>query len=65
MHGVMVINACCDRYWHFLMMTPFYFVKERFSGALKYAYLKRAWVLYMKPGTVSMLRIANFNSLFY
>ena len=46
-------------------MTPFYFVKVRFSGALRYAYLKRAWVLYMKPGTVSMLRIANFNSLFY
>ena len=33
--------------------------------ALRYAYLKRAWVLYMKPGTVSVLRIANFNSLFY
>ena len=47
------------------MLTPFYFVKERFSVVLRYAYLKRARVLYMKPGTVSMLRIVNFNSLFY
>ena len=42
------------------MLTPFYFVKENFSGILRYAYLKRAWVLYMKPGTVSIL-----SSLFY
>ena len=65
MHVVMVINACCDGYWHILMLTLFNFVKERFSRVLRYAYLKPAWVLYMKPGTVLMLGIANFNSLFY
>ena len=41
MRIVMDINACCDGYLHFLMLTPFYFVKERFSGVLRYAYLKR------------------------
>ena len=35
-------NACCDGYWYFLMLMPFYFVHERFSGVLRYAYLKHA-----------------------
>ena len=34
------------------------FCERRLSGILRYAYLKHACVLYMKPGTISMLKLA-------
>ena len=31
-------NACCDGYWHIIMLMLSIFVKERFSRILEYVY---------------------------
>ena len=47
------------------MLIPSAFVKKKVQLNTKICLFTRAWVFYMNPGTVSMLRIVNFYSLIY
>ena len=66
MHVVMDINACCDRYKLTLFdVDAILFCERKVQWSTQVCLFKACLSVLHETRTVSILRIANLNSLFY